>query len=40
MINKAKVAAKTWRQSSFEQRRQLLRVLLKYIVENQETICK
>lgn len=29
-----------WKQSSFNQRRKLLRILLKYIIENQETICK
>jgi hypothetical protein len=29
-----------WRRSSFRQRRLLLRVLLKYIVDNQETICR
>ncbi len=32
--------AQVWRRSSFRQRRLLLRVLLKYIVDNQETICR
>ncbi len=32
--------AQVWRRSGFRQRRLLLRVLLKYIVDNQETICR
>ncbi|KAK9821805.1 hypothetical protein WJX81_007733 [Elliptochloris bilobata] len=39
-IQRARAAAKDWRQSSFRQRRLLMRVLLKYIIEHQETICR
>jgi acyl-CoA reductase-like NAD-dependent aldehyde dehydrogenase len=39
-VEKARIAAASWKRSSFDQRRLLLRVLLKYIVENQEAICK
>lgn len=40
MIKRSKAAAKSWKSSSFEQRRQLLRILLKHVVENQEVICR
>lgn len=33
-------AQKTWAKSSFRQRRQFLRILLKYIIEHQELICE
>lgn len=36
----ARKAQKTWAKSSFKQRRQFLRVLLKYIIEHQELICE
>eukprot|EP00887_Chlorella_sp_A99_P003616 scaffold7.g3616.t1 len=36
----AKAAAAEWRTSSFKQRRLLLRIILKHIVENQEEICR
>ncbi len=29
-----------WKKSSFAQRRRLLRILLRFIIENQDTICK
>lgn len=37
---RAKEAGKEWRGSSFAQRRLLLKILLKFIVENQEEICR
>ena len=37
---RAKVAAAQWRGSSFRQRRLLMKILLKYVVENQEQICR
>lgn len=39
-IQKAKKAQDEWKYSSFSQRRRLLSVLLKYIMEHQEDICK
>ena len=33
-------AADEWRRSGFAQRRRLLRIILKFIVENQEEICR
>ena len=36
----AKAAHEEWRKTSFEQRRKLLRVLQKFILENQHTICR
>lgn len=30
----------TWRHSSFHQRRQLIRIILKYVVEHQREICR
>ncbi len=33
-------ALQVWRDSSFAQRKLLLKVILKYIVENQEEICR
>jgi acyl-CoA reductase-like NAD-dependent aldehyde dehydrogenase len=36
----AKAAAQEWRKSSFAQRRLLLKIILKFIVENQEEICR
>ncbi|KXZ42649.1 hypothetical protein GPECTOR_127g527 [Gonium pectorale] len=39
-IARAKDAQKVWRNSSFSQRRKLLRILLKFIIENTETICR
>ncbi|GLC58293.1 hypothetical protein PLESTB_001342900 [Pleodorina starrii] len=39
-IARAKEASKVWRRSSFAQRRKLLRILLKFIIENIDTICR
>jgi acyl-CoA reductase-like NAD-dependent aldehyde dehydrogenase len=39
-VEKARVAQKEWSQSSFATRRRLLKILLKYVVENQEIICR
>ncbi|KAH7573478.1 hypothetical protein JRO89_XS03G0156100 [Xanthoceras sorbifolium] len=36
----ARKAQKIWAKSSFKQRRQFLRILLKYIIEHQELICE
>lgn len=36
----ARKAMKIWAKSSFKQRRQFLRILLKYIIEHQELICE
>ncbi|KAL6755042.1 Aldehyde/histidinol dehydrogenase [Haematococcus lacustris] len=40
VIANAKSAAQTWRSSSFSQRRRLLRILLKFIIDHQDTICR
>ncbi|KAF2312743.1 hypothetical protein GH714_039821 [Hevea brasiliensis] len=37
---RGKKAQKLWAKSSFKQRRQFLRILLKYIIEHQELICE
>ncbi len=34
------LATQEWRKSSFAQRRKLLRIMLKFIIDNQETICR
>ncbi|KAJ8766446.1 hypothetical protein K2173_022505 [Erythroxylum novogranatense] len=39
-VAQAKKAQKIWVKSSFKQRRQFLRILLKYIIEHQELICE
>ncbi|KAF4358916.1 hypothetical protein F8388_012919 [Cannabis sativa] len=39
-VAQARKAQKTWEKSSFKQRRQFLRILLKYIIEHQELICE
>ncbi|XP_019181178.1 PREDICTED: aldehyde dehydrogenase 22A1 [Ipomoea nil] len=39
-VAEARRAQKIWAKSSFKQRRQFLRILLKYIIEHQELICK
>ncbi|KDP27923.1 hypothetical protein JCGZ_19003 [Jatropha curcas] len=39
-VAQARTAQKTWAKSSFKQRRQFLRILLKYILEHQELICE
>ena len=39
-IADCRAASKEWARSSFAQRRALMRVLLKYTVDNQETICR
>lgn len=39
-VAQARKAQKIWAQSSFKQRRQFLRILLKYIIEHQELICE
>ncbi|RVW39949.1 Aldehyde dehydrogenase 22A1 [Vitis vinifera] len=38
-VAQARKAQKIWARSSFKQRRQFLRILLKYIIEHQELIC-
>ncbi|XP_064990144.1 aldehyde dehydrogenase 22A1 isoform X2 [Musa acuminata AAA Group] len=39
-VAQAREAQKIWASSSFRQRRQFLRILLKYIIEHQELICE
>lgn len=39
-VAQARKAQKIWARSSFKQRRQFLRILLKYIIEHQELICE
>ncbi|KAJ9154600.1 hypothetical protein P3X46_027920 [Hevea brasiliensis] len=39
-VAEARKAQKLWAKSSFKQRRQFLRILLKYIIEHQELICE
>ncbi|XP_010546977.1 PREDICTED: aldehyde dehydrogenase 22A1 [Tarenaya hassleriana] len=39
-VTQARNAQKIWAKSSFKQRRQFLRILLKYIIEHQELICE
>lgn len=39
-VSQARKAQKIWAKSSFKQRRQFLRILLKYIIEHQELICE
>ncbi|XP_072985457.1 aldehyde dehydrogenase 22A1-like [Typha latifolia] len=39
-VVQARKAQKIWEKSSFKQRRQFLRILLKYIIEHQELICE
>lgn len=39
-VEQARKAQKIWAKSSFKQRRQFLRILLKYIIEHQELICE
>ncbi|KAM0965868.1 hypothetical protein TB2_021383 [Malus domestica] len=39
-VAQARKAQKVWAKSSFKQRRQFLRILLKYIIEHQELICE
>lgn len=39
-VKQARVAQSMWARSSYKQRRRFLRVLLKYILENQELICQ
>ncbi|XP_008810296.1 aldehyde dehydrogenase 22A1-like [Phoenix dactylifera] len=39
-VAQARAAQKIWAKSSFKQRRQFLRILLKYIIEHQELICE
>ncbi|KAF9619816.1 hypothetical protein IFM89_009567 [Coptis chinensis] len=38
-VAQARKAQQLWAKSSFKQRRQFLRILLKYIIDNQELIC-
>lgn len=40
LVARAKAAGAQWRASPFSQRRQLLKIMLKFIVENQEEICR
>ncbi|KAL4441818.1 hypothetical protein ABPG77_003734 [Micractinium sp. CCAP 211/92] len=40
LVARAKAAGQEWRGSSFAQRRLLLRIILKFIVENQQEICR
>jgi acyl-CoA reductase-like NAD-dependent aldehyde dehydrogenase len=39
-IARAKVAQKEWGKSSFKQRRMLMKILQRFILENQDTICQ
>jgi len=39
-VAQARKAQKIWAKSSFKQRRQFLRILLKYILEHQDLICE
>ncbi|KAK9147058.1 hypothetical protein Sjap_006961 [Stephania japonica] len=39
-VAQARIAQKSWAKSSFRQRRQFLRILLKYIIEHQDLICE
>ncbi|XP_024539998.1 aldehyde dehydrogenase 22A1 [Selaginella moellendorffii] len=39
-VARAREAQKKWARSSFEKRRQLLRILLKYTIDHQELICE
>ncbi|XP_057856064.2 aldehyde dehydrogenase 22A1 [Cryptomeria japonica] len=39
-VRQAREAQKVWAKSSFKQRRQLLRIFLRYIIEHQELICE
>ncbi|EEF43083.1 aldehyde dehydrogenase 22A1 [Ricinus communis] len=39
-VTQARKAQRIWAKSSFKQRRQFLRILLKYIIEHQELICE
>jgi hypothetical protein len=39
-VKQAREAQKTWADSSFKQRRLLLRIMLKYILDHQELICQ
>lgn len=39
-VSQARKAQKIWAKSTFKQRRQFLRILLKYIVEHQDLICE
>ncbi|XP_068659197.1 aldehyde dehydrogenase 22A1-like [Aristolochia californica] len=39
-VEQARKAQKIWEKSTFKQRRQFLRILLKYIIEHQELICE
>ena len=40
MIKKAKVAQQQWKKSSWKQRRLLLKVIARFILDNQDDICK
>jgi len=40
VVGRARVAGDAWKVSSFEQRRHALRTLLKFVMENQETIAR
>lgn len=40
VIGKARAAQKVWVKYTFAQRRKLLRILLKFVIENQEAICR
>ena len=39
-ISRCRAAARVWALSPFSQRRALMRVLLKHVVDNQETLCR
>lgn len=39
-IAKCRVAQAEWSKTTFAQRRRLMRVLLQYVVNNQETLCR
>jgi len=40
IVARARAAQKDWKKSSFAERRRVLEILLKFIIENQETICR
>jgi acyl-CoA reductase-like NAD-dependent aldehyde dehydrogenase len=39
-VARARVAQKEWAKTSFSERRAVLRMILKFVLENQEEICK
>ena len=39
-VSRARAAQEQWAQTTFEQRREVLRVLLDFVVDNQEALCR